>query len=509
MILRGALVNSTIEADSKIKRQWRITIELGKTSTVQKWFDGKIYDVHVLRPGTNDQRIAIQAVGWGVILKDRITRIKRNQDKLADGISLDPADTKTQLDQLILDMFEDKDHQLEPNLPLITSITAAIVTSGDGICQDCLGVKVANINEIGNTYAGFISRIAGVANTDWHVSPDRKIIVRDPQSHDSGFLFSNDLLSLDVIGWPKAKLGLIKNSPIGWKDSSVNTMYDWVHGYGSFLPVIDVKEDTLPDASDNIDDEWIAIPITPTKDNIFKIAFRMIKDGTPVGHHKVLIVGDDGAGRPDVVDTRRSIVLTEEFLLGLGTTTPTTWDEIPVTPKLPVSPDEALYIVFPKFGTLNNTVNVNYAAGSGTYFVSTTGANGTWGAGVTGLMNYRIYSAKRLTVSVENTNMSKVLPEPREKLFPIRANLEEQGVREALVAAARILGKERRVYDKVLVTAPDDVIPLSAFCRLADKQTGLDVKANILSYKMEMHGGDSSRMGFRDIELTLDDLIAR
>ena len=40
-------------------------------------------------------------------------------------------------------------------------------------------------------------------------------------------------------------------------------------------------------------------------------------------------------------------------------------------------------------------------------------------------------------------------------------------------------------------------------------QTGLDVKANILSYKMEMHGSDTSRLGFREIELTLDDLIAR
>jgi len=477
----------------------------------KKWFDGKIFDVNVLRPDTRDLRIAIQAVGWGVILKDRITKIKRNQDKLADGISLDDADTKTRLDELVLDMFQDRDHQLDESLPLITSITAAIVSSGiDGICSDCLKIKVANINEIGNTYAGFISRIAGVANTDWHVSPDRKIIVRDPRSHDSGFLFSNDLTSLDVIGWPKAKLGLIRNSPIGWNDSSVNTMYDWIHGFGSFLPVIDVKEDTLPDSSDNIDDEWIAIPFKPTTDNIFKIAFRLIKTGSPanIGHHKVLIVGDD-AGRPDVIDTRRSIVLTEEFLEGLGTSVPTDWDEIPVTPKVSVTPDEQLYIVFPRYGTGTDTVNVNYKAGSGTYYISTSGNNGTWGAGVTGLMNHRIYTAKRLTISVENTNMSKILAEPREKLFPIRANLEEQGVREALIAAARILGKERRVYDKVFVTATDDPIPLSAFCRLADKQTGLDVKANILSYKMEMHSNDNSRMGVREIELTLDDLIAR
>jgi len=499
----GALINSTIEADSKIKRQWRITIELGKTSSVQKWFDGKIFDVDVQRPETADVKIILQCVGWGVILRDRITRIKRNQDKLADGISLDDADTKTRLDNLVKDMFEDQDHQLDANLPLITSITTT------GICSDCMNIKVANVNEVGATYAGFISRLVGIANTDWHVDPSRDLIIRDPIAHDSGFLFSNDLLSLDVIGWPKAKLGLLKNNPVGWKDSSLDTMYSWIHGFGSFAPVIDVKEDTLPNASENVDDDWVAIPVTPTGDNIFKIAFRLVRTGTPVGHHKVLIVGDDGASRPDVDDTRRSIILTEEFLQGLGTSVPATWAEIPVTPKLPVTPNEQLYIIFPIFGDASNTFDVNYETSGGTYYISTTGANGSWGAGQTGLMNYRIYQAKRLTISVENTNMTKLLAEPREKLFPIRANLEEQAATEALISAARILGKERRVYDKVVVTAPDDVIPLAAFCRLRDKTTGLDVKANILAYKFEMHSNDPSRMGVREIELTLDDLVSR
>ena len=499
----SALVDATLRKGALIKRQWDIQIYLGKTSsTLQRWFYGKIVSANVIRPGTGQQSIVIDCVGWGVILKERITRIVRNQDKDTDGISLDDTDTKTRLDNLILDMFTKVDHQVDENIPQISSITAAL--ANPGLDATTLDIKVANVNELGNTYAGFISRIAGLANADWYVDADRRLIVRDAFSYDSGFLFTNNLTGLDATGWSSTKIGYLKNQVLGWSDSTFDSLYSFIHGFGHFAPSLDVGYSTAPDAADNLDNTWIAIPIAPTRDNIFKIALRMTRTGTPASAHELRIVGDDGAGNPDPTDIRRVIRIAKETLQALGTTTPAEWAEYPVTPKLEITPDEQLYIEFPRYGTATDTVNINYKAGVGTYKTSTDGT--TWTT-PTGSPAHRVYSAKRLMTTLENTVVSQKLPEPREKLLPIRADLEEQTVRQAMIQAGFILGKQRRAYEDVVITPTTDRIPLASYCRLQDSKSGLDIKAIIDSYEIEMHS-NNNRLGADSIKLSLDELYS-
>ena len=496
------LTDSTSRKGCLIKRQWNIQISLGKSSgTLDRWFYGKIMDADVVRPGTGQQSIILRCVGWGVILKERITKIIRNQDKESDGVTLDDTDTKTRLDNLILNIFDDVDHQVDENIQQINSITAAL---GDpGICADCLDLKVANVNEFGNTYAGFISRMTGITNVDWYVDADRKLIVRDPESHDSGFLFTNNLTGLDAQGWDSTKIGYLKDETISWSDSTFDTLYSFVHGFGHFAPSVDVKLETTPDASDNLDTSWVAIPISPTTDNIFKIAVKMIKTGTPASAHEVRIVGNN-AGDPDPTDIRRTIRMTKEFLQGLGTSVPADWAEFPIHPKLEITPNEQLFIVFPSFGDASNTININYKAGTGTYKTSSDGI--TWSTPV-GAPSYRVYTAKRLFTTMENTVISQKLPEPREKILPIRADLEEQAVRHALIHAGYIMGKQRRIYSKVIVTPPTSRIPLASYCRLQDSASGLNIKAVINEYTVEMHSHNNV-IGANSITLTLDELYS-
>lgn len=497
------LTDSTdIRRRSKIKRMWDVQIFLGKDApSMERWFYGKTLETAILRPGTNQQHLAVGCIGWGTILKDRITKITRNQDKASNGIDLDDTDTKTRLDNLINDMFTKKDHQMDENLPLITSMSAIFAETG--ICQACLDIKIANVNELGNTYAGFIAKLVSLANSDWYIDRDRQLVVRDADTHESGFLFTNDLTALDAQNWDSEKIAYLKNNIVSWRDTAFDTMYSFLHGFGHFAPVIDVKEETTPDASENLDDEWVAIPFTPTQDNIFKIAFRMIKTGTPPEQLTIEIRGDDGSGDPDVNDIRRTLKITKEHLGTLGTSTPATWGEFPVKPRMEVTPNEILYIVFKKYGDVSNTVNVNLKAGSGTYRVSADGIS--WTSPV-GKMNYRIYSAKRLTTTLEDAGLSKKLSEPREKLIPIRADLEEQTVRQAMLAASDLLGKERRVYDKVVINACSKPPPLASYAKLQDKKTGLNVNARIIQYALELHGNDITRVGANEITLTLDDV---
>lgn len=501
----GNLIDSTLRRKSVIKREWDIQIYLGKNNAgLTRWFYGKIKSTSILRPGTASQRIQVNCIGWGEVLKNKITRIKRNQDKASNGIDLDSTDTSTKIYELIQDVFADTDHYFDNNIDPISTFT--YTTGADGICTECTDISLANINELGNSFAGFISRVVGAANSEWYINPDRRVVVRDPVNHDSGFLISNDLTGLDAQGWDAGKIMYIKDSPFSWDDSSFDTMYSWIHAYGHFAPSLNQEENTTPDATDSMDDELISIPFTPTVDNIFKIAVRMIKTGTPATNTVVEIRGDDGTGKPDLIDIRRKIVITKEILQGLGTSTPAGWFEIPVSPKLEVEPNDNLHLVFHRMNDASHTYNIDYKSGSGTYYVSTDDV--TW-TSATGLVNYRIYDAKRLHTSVENTNLSQTLGEQREKLLPIRADLEEQTVRQALLIAGETLGKERRVYEDVNCTMPDDLIPLASYLRLQDSLTGLDIKANIISYSIEMHAGDNqTNIGASSIKLTLDDIHA-
>jgi len=479
-------------------RQWEVQLYLGKSAAgLSRWFYGKLFDATIIRDGTGLQQLRISCVGWGVVLKERITTIIRNQAKDTDGITLDDTDTTTRLDNLVEDIFTDVDHQVDENIPQLTNITR------NQVCSDCLGVKIANVNEQANSYAGFISRLATIGNVTWGVDADRDLIMRDPESHSSDFLFTNDLAGLDAQGWPSGKIGYLLG-PVSWTDSSAESMYPFIHSFGSFNPTLMAQDSQTPDAADNLDTTWHAIPVVPNKDNLFKIAVRSIKTGTPATLGIMEIRGDDGTGKPDEKDIRRTINIPKATLQALGTSTPATWLEIPIKPKLDVTPGETLHIVFKIYGDASNTYSVNYKSGLGTFHDSTDGI--TWTAR-TGQSAYRIYSARRLLITLENTVISNTLSEPREKLFPVRADLEEQTVRQAMLQASTMLGKQRRSYDTIAVSPVDDRIPLASYCRLQDKKTGLDVKANINGLEIKMQANSSSQLGADRILLSLDEFI--
>ena len=481
-----------------IGREWGVQLFLGKTLALEeRWFYGKVKDLAISRPTTGIQTISLTCVGWGIILRERMTRLVRNQAKAADGVTLDDTDDSTKISELILDLFNDKDHQIDDNMPQLSNITASTSTTGNGIDEAATSGKIANVNFTVASYAQVISNLAGIANTTWHVDADRSLIIQDPASIDSGFLFTNNLGNIKATTWDYNKIGYILNAPLEWKDSSADMLYNFVHGFGHFAPGVSVSETTAPDAADNLDSELHAIPFIPTSDNVVKIAVRSIKTGTPVAG-SIKILGDTGGSGPDPADVRYTKALNASLLNKLGTTTPATWLEIPITPRLQVTPGEQLYIVFDRTGDASNTISVNYTAGSGVFWDSTDGT--TWTSRV-GKSSYRVYEARKLVTTVENVSASEFLPEPRERIFPIRADLEEQTVRATLLAASEVLGKQRRTYGTVIVSPVTNRIPLGTYCTLEDGKTGLSVKANIVGVDVQAGSDD---LGVQRISLTLD-----
>ena len=489
-----------IDRPSVISREWGIQLYLGKTlATEQRWFYGKIKDVVVERPSTGLQIVTITAVGWGIILRERLTRLIRNQAKDTDGITLDDTDVSTRIDNLILDLFQDLDHQVDNHIAQLSNITAQTSTTGEGICEACTDIKIANVNFNLASYAQVISNLVGITNGTWQIDYDRRLIVQDPETIDSGFLFTNNLSGTDAQTWNYDKIGYILNSPISWQDSSADTYYSFIHGFGHFSPKLVASLETTPDASDNLDTAWHAIPFTVPSDNIFKISIRAIKTGTLTTDGSVQIWGDSGGSGPDPGDIRRTILLNAATLNALGTATPADWFEIPIKPKLEgLTPNEQLYIVFPAYGTSTDTYNINYKAGTGTFWDSSDGV--TW-TSRTGASSYRVYDARRLLSTVENVEVAANIAEPRERAFPIRSDLEEQTVRQTLLQAANLLGKQRRIYSPVIISPVTERIPLGTFCRIEDKKTGLDTKANIISIDLM---ATADEQGVQKIEVGLD-----
>lgn len=488
----------------KIGREWGIQLYLGKTlATKERWFYGKVKDFTVSRPETGLQMITLNCVGWGVILRDRMTRLVRNQAKTSDGVTLDDTDDSTKISALIEDLFTDTDHYVDENITKISNINVS-VTSGstgapdEGIDGDATSGKVANVNFNVSSFAQALSSLTGIANTQWYINADRDLIVADPETHNSGFLFTNDLSGDTAQNWDSTKIAYLLNSSIEWQDSSSDMLYNFVHGFGHFNPAIGVSYETAPDASDNLDTAWHAIPITPPTDNIQKVAVRMVKSGTPPTGLSVEIWGDSGGSGPDPTDIRHKVTVPQSRLLTLGTSVPATFFEIPITPRLDITPGEQLYIVFRRFGTASNTVDVNYKSGTGTFWDSSDGI--TW-TSRTGATAYRVWDSKRYVTTVENIDATTVLPEPRERIFAIRADLEAQTVRETLIQAATVLGKEKRTYGKITISPPDSRIPLLSFCTLQDQKTGLSVTPNIVGYELE---ASSESQGVQRITLDLE-----
>ena len=491
---------TNLSRPSVIEREWGVQLYLGKTlATESRWFYGKIKDVTVERPSTNLQIITIVAVGWGIILRERLTRLVRNQKKDTDGITLDDTDTSTRIDNLILDLFQDIDHQVDNNIQQISTITAQTSTTGNGICEACTDVKIANVNYNLASYAQVISNLVGITNGVWQVDYDRTLIVQDPDTIDSGFLFTNYLSGNDAQTWNSSKLGYILNAPISWSDSSADTYYNFIHGFGHFAPKVNSSDGETPNASDNLDTAHHAIPFTVTSDNIFKIAIRSTRLGTLTTDGKVEIWGDTGGSGPDSGDIRRSILLNAATLNGLGLTSPANFFEISVKPKLEVTPNEQLYIVFARYGTATDTINVDYKSGTGTYWDSPDGV--TW-TSRTGKSAFRVYEARRLISTLENTVVASKIPTPRERAFPIRADMEEQTVRQTLIQAGNILGKQRRIYSQVTISPVTSRIPLGTFCMLEDAKTGLKTKANIISIDLS---AKSDEQGVQTIDVGLDE----
>mgnify|MGYP001162366429 FL=1 len=485
--------------DSKIERQWDIQIYFGKSQPLlQRWFYGKIFDVDIVRPFTNQQHLILSCIGWGAVLRDRITNIKRFQGKAADGITVDNTNTTTKVSELVKDIIEDTDHQADHGLD-----NSDLGITANNI-QD-IDVKLPDMQKSFSTYATALSELSSSGNAMFGVDADRDLFLRDPGSVDSGFLFTNDLAGDTAQNWDSSRIGYLINASQSWRDSSFDGAYSFLHGLGSNTVKIDQQNSGSENAVRTSNTSYVGIPFTPQQDNIGKLALRLAKTGTPTTPLTVTIcnVNTSDSNSPKLTSTKKTISLDASRIQSF--TTSGAWEELGLQEKIDVEVGTPLMLVIHKYGDSSHNLTMDYKTGSGTFWTSADGVDGNWSS-ATGLFSIRDYSQKALHIILENTR-AKAKYGTREKVVNFNAGQEEGSAREALISAGEVLGLERRFYSQVTVSPPTLRIPLGQYCRVYDSKTGLSVKANIISSDIEMKAkaGETS-IGANKVTLGLEEV---
>lgn len=475
----NALIES-INKSCKIKRQWNIQIYLGKnSSTLERWFYGKVYESEIIKPTPNQTMIRLTCIGWGIRLKERMTKIKRFQDKTSDGLALDDSDTSAKVSEIAKDIVSDTDHFLFTALPSETEITTSV---------DDIDIKLADFQLNATSWSDGISQLAGMSNSSYHIDADRKLVFTNSDT-DSGFLFDSSVDSYDSLNWNGTKLGYIKRAPFTWKDSSADTGYSFIHAYG----VVNISKDTeqtTSNANYSLHNNWIAIPFTPTSNNVSKISLSMAKTGTPDQIGSFQLIG--GASTPDSDDIRKEAKLASSSLTTLGTSYD--WRELAFD-NIEVTPREQLFLVVKKYGSSSNTINAEYHTGSGTYYTSSDGI--TWST-QTGNFKIRIYNSTNLITTLENTVARKRFG-VREKILTFQ-NSQEETVRDSLIYTSDILSKEKRSYSSMIVSPTTSRILLGKTCKVIDSKTGLKITAEINSVDIDVPPEGASEMSIGLLE---------
>ncbi len=218
------LINST--GDPIIQEQWGIRLRLGKTTALlSNWFHGKIVEIESVSPDSNLHQLRLLCAGWGVRLKERITNISRHADKQSNGLDIDYTDVDAYTSEMAKDLFQDTDHLVDQDIGSESNLTV------NGVDTDNATNVMSDFHQYFQSWSGAMSHLATCAGVHYGVDADRDVYFRFPEGNNTGLLFTNDLSSTVAQNWDSTKIGyLLRDQPVGWRASTMDTGYSWMHG---------------------------------------------------------------------------------------------------------------------------------------------------------------------------------------------------------------------------------------------------------------------------------------
>ena len=489
--LQNFINTDDFERKSTIERGWTVEVSLGKDiAGLYLAFKGIIQSARPIFPATNSTKQRVFAIGKKILIVERKTNIKRYQKKDdTDPDLLDPTDTSTRISELAKDLLEDTDHFSHPGLPALGFTTTGI---------ELITIPLPDFQKSYTSIGQAWHELANIGGCYFGIDENDDAFMWRKDSKDSGLLITNDLDSPLALNWDPTKFSTITGDPRWFEDSILGNAYSIFHGVGYELEESDQIQQSA-NATLDLSSAWIAIPFTPAKDNVSKVAGFLSKVGTLVDSLNIQIVEDDGTGKPSSLLKTRKVTQGSRLQSLL---TSAKYFEI-ATDKLIVVPGTKYHIVFEIYTDVVNHVDIDYQTGTGTYHDSADGI--TW-LPRTDDIKFREYSSKSTRMVGENTTSSSKFGF-RDTTINLKKYTTKESAIVILAGYMESQGKENRTFPSLTISAPDTKIELGKRARIIDKGSGINMYANIISYTIKGSAYDkNSNLGAKDVEITIERL---
>ena len=466
-----------------------LKMRLGKDSGgLQTWFHGLIKKPKEIIPDSVRNHVQVSAVGWGTVTAKRIAHVRRFQKRESDGLTPDPNDGAARVSELYKSLLTDSDVLAFPG-------SGALDINTDDV--DDIDIRIPDFVRYGQTIAMLLNELAETAGCYHGIDPDRHAYLRTRGSAESRFLVSTDLTERGILtrNWDQDRVMYVRSGAWTYHNSTVDSGYTTVHGLGAQHDILD-HDDGTHNASLDLSSYHYAFPFTCGHDNLSRVSIRMFKTGSPSTRQDMVvqIIGADGdAPKPD--DVRKTIIVPgrrlEVELESAG------YYDIP-TDKINTTPGERLFLRTVKYIDSANPVSASYQGGSGAIYRS---SDGTGYSSVTGKARMRSYASKSVHLIGQNT-VSRKNRRPQETVISMDGFPGEESAILGLEGMLESLGRRRRVYDPITVTAPTSRPPLGAALRILDPGKR-DLRANLIGYTI-MSSADDPQAAGGAITITVD-----
>lgn len=492
---RNRQLIETIDSNifSLFKPGFTIEIFLGKdSSSLNLWVLAVLQDIDLIyETGLFSQHL--QCYGYGIRTQQRLSIMKRSQIRESDGITPDQTDISTFISNLFKDTLTQTSHLAAPGLgPLDITV--------ENVEEIAIAIPEFTKNIV--SFGSILTELASMGYCYYGIDQNKKAFLFKRGEVDSGFLVSNDVndIGIETANWNPDKLMIFRNKPVIIHDMTSDSGYSILHFVGSQRLFVDHNEQSAnADLQTSID--FHAFPFTPATDNVAEISVALGTDtGNITGDLQIAIVGDSG-GFPSLTNVRKSIVLTAEKLAEevknpLGFI-------IVKFDKIPVSHNEKLYVVLFKTTNAFGELVGNYQTGSGEYFTSADGSDGSWSSSP-GEPAFITYNSKNVRIIGENTVTAQNLL-TKEGIVNVPDTPNETTILQIAQAMLTAKSKIVRNFDPVDVSAPTLPPELGKTLRLIDVITGLDTDVDLIAYSLSIDATDNSNRGATMIKLTFQE----
>lgn len=482
---------------SKIKQGWEVEVFFGKDSTnVNLWFTC-IVNLVQTHTQTNTTTIGITCFGYLSLTAFRYSSMKRTQERLADGTTLDPDDDSTKNTELYKDVFTDEDHLAVPGLGLLD------ITIGD---VEDLPTKVGDYRKNFVTLGSEANELAQMTGAYWGIGPDKKAFLHQRGSTSSSFLITNDVdnPSLQTTNWNPDRLAFMESQDLVRKDSTQDTGVTIVHGIGSQRKDIDHDEQNS-NAILDLSVKNYAFPFLPQKNNIFQISLYLVKAVSALTNGlSISIIGADGSGDPDTNDVRETKLLSDVLLnieLDAAQTSLERFIDIKFE-KIAVTKDEKLFVLIELSANGMFDLTAEYQTGSGEYFTSSDLS--TWTPFV-GEPKFISYASKTVRIVGQNTTTQKFL-RPKETVVTLPDQPNEDTVLQIFESILETQSKIVVNYDPIIISPPTLPLELGKTLRFQDVNSGFEREFNLVGYSLNFNAYTKENKGASELKISLQEI---